>query len=91
VYDDTTRTVTWYVGTVEKSATATNDGHKVVTFAVGLVPSASQLREEPELVTNQVFRGVDSFTKSELEITAEPLNTILTEEGFDERFSPVVE
>lgn len=91
VFDDKTRTVTWYAGDIPKTNLENGTEGKSVIFAVGLVPSASQVREEPDIVVGQNFTGVDAFTKKGIDITAENLNTILTEEGFDERFAPVVE
>lgn len=91
VYDQNTRTITWYLGKLGKAEAAGGTPGREVTFAVGLVPSASQLRDEPDIVTTQVFTGVDTYTSTDLHVTTEDLNTILSEEGFDERFAPVVE
>jgi hypothetical protein len=82
VYDDKTRTVTWYVGDIAKSNSTADKSGKIITFAVG---------EHPDIVTNQIFTGTDTFTKQDVEITTENINTILTEAGFDEKFAPVVE
>jgi hypothetical protein len=50
VYDDKTRTVTWYAGSIAKSNSTADKSGKIITFAVGLVPSASQVGENPDII-----------------------------------------
>ena len=60
-----------------------------VSFAIGLVPSASQINEEPDLVRSIRFRGIDSFTGDAIDQSITNVNTRLTEEGFNEKYADV--
>jgi hypothetical protein len=91
VFDEKTRTVTWYVGGIASGDSSGQNGGKKVTFAIGLIPSASQIRDHPEIITNQRFAGTDSYTHLDFATEADDLDTVLTEEGFAEHFAPVVE
>jgi hypothetical protein len=63
-YDDTTRTVTWNIGTLLASAT------KQAAFQVALLPSTSQEGTSPILIPPSTFNGTDSFTKAAVTATA---------------------
>lgn len=90
-FNQSTRTVTWFPGKIQKGTGIGDRESKNVTFAIGLVPSASQIGAEPDIVLNQKFTATDSFSKKQVEQEVENLNTILTEEGFNEKYAPVVE
>lgn len=90
-YNEATRTVTWFPGKIPKGTGVGDAPPKSVSFAVGLVPSASQINTEPDIVINQHFSATDNFTKAQVSIDADDLNTILTEDGFNEKYGAVSE
>jgi hypothetical protein len=90
-FNEATRTVTWFPGRIPKGTGVGDAPPKSVTFAIGLVPSASQIGTDPDIVINQKFTATDTFSKEQVSIVTDDLNTILTEEGFNERYSIVAE
>lgn len=89
VFDDRLNTITWHVGSLISGAGVAGEPSRSVSFAIGLVPSASQINEEPDLVRGIRFRGVDSFTGDTVEQAITNVNTRLTEEGFNEKYADV--
>ncbi len=74
VYNREKNTVTWYVGSV-KAGSGISLVPKSVTFAIGLVPSVSQIGTSPTLVEQQVLEAVDTYTGQELRVTADDIDT----------------
>lgn len=90
-FDDRLNTITWHVDQLISGAGVAGEPTRSVSFAIGLVPSASQLNEEPDLMRSIKFKGVDSFTGDVVEQTIATVNTRLTEEGFNEKYADVVQ
>jgi hypothetical protein len=71
-YDDRTRTVTWRVNDLAGGATAK------AYFQVAFLPSVSQSGTSPALVSEQVFTGIDHFTKGTITVKADRLTTLFS-------------
>ncbi len=64
-FDETTRKITWNVGTVVAGTGYTKPSREVA-FQVTLFPSSNQEGETPALVTGVAYSAKDSFTGAEL-------------------------
>lgn len=73
-YNPVTRELTWRVGDVP-AGTGFQTSAREVAFQISIVPSVSQVGEEPILVENQLMRGVDRFTGGMLEVRRQDLTT----------------
>lgn len=73
-YDDTTRTVTWNVGTLS-SGTGFSSAQREGYFQVSLTPSLGQVGGAPVLVSGITFTGTDSFTHSAVRLTNPSVTT----------------
>ncbi len=82
VYKQSDGTVTWYLGNILPGAGVGENEPRRVAFNIGFIPSAGQVGESPELITDQVLTGFDLFVQSELRKEAEDLTTALLEEEF---------
>ncbi|MFM2414354.1 MAG: hypothetical protein RI911_47, partial [Candidatus Parcubacteria bacterium] len=91
VFDDRLNTITWHVGTLPSGTGIDGDAPRSVSFAIGLVPSASQINEEPDLVKEIRFKGDDIFTGDSVQVAATNVNTRLVEDGFNEKYADVVQ
>jgi hypothetical protein len=91
VFDDRLNTITWHVDSLISGAGVAGEPSRSVSFAIGLVPSASQLNEEPDLVRSIRFKGVDTFTGDPIDQSITNVNTRLTEDGFNEKYADVVQ
>ncbi len=84
-YNQTTRTVTWYPGTISSNGEAT------ASMQVSLLPSSSQIGITPILIAAQSLTATDSFTGEALETSGKELTTELpSESGFGEDDGEVV-
>jgi hypothetical protein len=76
-FNDRTNQVTWHVGDLASGTGVDGEPARSVSFMIGLVPSASQINEEPPLVTGIAFKGTDSYTGDIVKQTNSDLNTRL--------------
>jgi len=74
LYNKERNTLEWHLGTV-KSGTGVHVPARMVTFAVGLVPSATQIGKAPALLKNQVFTAQDSYTGIDIETEIDDIDT----------------
>lgn len=85
-------TVTWEIGTVEAGTGVGSALPKQAAIAIGFTPSASQVGEQPALVRNISFSGIDSATKTVITRTSPDITTRLTSDpGFNSESATVVE
>ena len=88
-FNENTGTVTWNVGKVLPSTGFSGQSPRRVVFAIGLVPSASQIGQTPALIENQKFTGVDDFTETIIELEGTQLTTVLDEVDFAEGYGVI--
>lgn len=74
-FDPVTRKLEWNLGSVREHAGFIEPA-RTVALQLTLVPSASQIGNTPELLTDVTFTGNDTFTKTELTTAAKALPTI---------------
>ncbi|MFZ2048845.1 MAG: hypothetical protein WAV25_00900 [Minisyncoccia bacterium] len=74
IYDETTNTFKWNVGTLPSGAGFSTAG-KQIFFKVSLTPSIGQINTAPILVQNISFNGTDSFTKEVVKVNAPQVTT----------------
>ncbi len=79
-YRPNTRTIVWNAGDIDNNDAAT------VSFAVGLLPSISQVGTTPTLLTSQSFKATDRFTSTIVRDTNNALTTVLSSEA---GYSPI--
>ncbi len=90
IYNKVNRTLEWNLGKV-KDHVGVNTPTRKISFALGLVPSLSQLGTTPNLLFNQVLTGTDSYTGVDIEILAPEVTTKLKREpGFNNNNAAVV-
>ncbi len=90
LYNKVNNTIEWHLGTVE-AGTGVNTNPRVVSFALGLVPSATQIGQAPELVRNQTFEAIDAYTDEEISMKVDNIDTrIENDEGFDGKDARVI-
>ena len=88
-YNKVDSTITWVLGKVRAGTSSAKP--RRVTFAIGLVPSLSQLGTTPELIMRQTFSGVDTYTGELIRISGPNVTTRLEREpGFDAKDATVV-
>ncbi|OGI88092.1 hypothetical protein A2995_01965 [Candidatus Nomurabacteria bacterium RIFCSPLOWO2_01_FULL_33_24] len=75
-YNELTREIIWKIGTVEKG-TGFSGPTKEIAFQVELLPSVSQIGSTPQLVSETILTGEDTFTKASLKDTRSSINTNL--------------
>jgi hypothetical protein len=68
-YDESTRTVTWNIGTLAAGAS------KQASFQVALLPSVSQEGTSPIVIPTQTLTGADQFTQAQVTATADALTS----------------
>ncbi len=74
-FDETSRRVTWHVGTVLAN-TGFTSGEKTATFQIRLLPSVSQVGTAPELIGASSLSGLDRITGGNIETSAAPVTTL---------------
>lgn len=77
-YDERSRRLTWKIGDVEAGAGQSTDPRSLY-FQVTLVPSSTQVGSAPALLRDVFFSSVDSFTQTDIDITAKTPNTELND------------
>lgn len=77
-YTASSREVVWRVGTVI-AGTGYNEPARVVSFQVGLTPSATHVGSAPSIVENPVFSANDVFVGGEVGTTALNSSTSLSD------------
>ena len=71
-FDPNTGEIIWDVGDMKAGIGYTSPA-KEITFQVGFIPSANQVGQTPELVTNITAEGRDKFTDSNLQASVSSL------------------
>jgi len=71
-YDPNTGEIIWDVGDMKAGIGYTSPA-KEITFQIGLIPSANQAGQTPELVANITAEGHDKFTDSNLQVSVPSL------------------
>jgi len=85
-------TVTWDIGTVEAGTGVGANLPKQAAIAVGFTPSTSQIGQQPALIRNLTFTGIDAATKSTVTRGTSDVTTRLTSDpGFNAANAAVVE
>jgi len=74
IYNKANNTLEWNLGTV-KAGTGISRKVRAVSFALGLVPSATQIGKAPELVRNQTFEAIDSYTNTLIKSNVDDVDT----------------
>ncbi len=90
IYNKTNNTVEWHLGTV-KAGTGQGNLTRIVAFAVGLVPSYTQVNTTPDLIWNQTFEAVDTYTNKKIIKKVKNVTTkTIYDEGYKEEYAHVV-
>lgn len=76
-YNPATREVIWSLDELKKGLGVGSTSPREASFQVSVLPSISQLGRAPDLTTDIVLLGTDSFTDVELSFTKRPLTTRL--------------
>ena len=71
----------WDVGNLP-ARTGYGSSPRTLYFKVGLIPSKTQIGQAPTLVKDITFSGQDSFTNSNVTVTADPITTAPKDPGF---------
>ncbi|MFZ2038332.1 MAG: hypothetical protein WAV11_00090 [Minisyncoccia bacterium] len=75
-----------------KSGVGTNSSPRQVSFQVSFLPSLSQVGGTPDILTNNVVRGIDKFTNTEVTDSQTNLTTQLNNEpGFNKNNAKVIQ
>ena len=83
--------VTWNIGAVEPGAGTDGTPPRQAAIAIGFTPSTSQIGQEPPLLQNIEFSGVDSATKEPVSRTVQNVTTnIVGDPGFSATQATVV-
>ncbi len=88
-YDRDARSITWNVGNVSAGAGFSSSA-RTVSFQVVLLPSLSQVRSTPELVSTPTLTSTDSYAAKPLTVSADPVDTYVSDPGFRDVDSEVV-
>jgi len=84
-------TVTWDIGTIEPGVGMDGKEPRQAAIAIGLTPSTSQIGQDPPLLQNISFSGVDSSTGAEISRAVQNVTTNITgDPGFSSANSAVV-
>ncbi len=91
IYNKVSNTLEWHLGTVKAGTGVGNTQTRMVSFAVGLVPSYAQIGSSPDLVQNQVFKAIDTFTREEIVDRLDNVDTrIIYDAGYRDEESRVI-
>lgn len=84
-------TVTWDIGDVDAGVGMDGSDPRQAAIAIGFTPSTSQIGQEPELLQNIRFVGIDASTGDEIAKDVTAVNTrILGDPGFSATNATVV-
>ncbi len=75
-YDESTRKVTWNIGNM-RSGLGSSYPAREVEFQVTLIPTVSQIGQSPDLISESLMTGVDSYTQGKLNFTSTKVTTEL--------------
>jgi hypothetical protein len=75
-YNDSTKTITWNVGSIDKGAGIVGPGREV-SFQIGFTPSLSQVGTSPVLVNDATLTGHDDFADTDVTVNKNSLSTRL--------------
>ena len=90
-FNQTNSTVTWDVGTVEAGVGVDGTQPRQAAISIGFTPSPSQIGQEPPLLQDIKFTGVDASTDAEVSRTVPNVTTnILGDPGFSATNATVV-
>ena len=78
-FNETTKTIIWDVGTLP-AGTGISSPSREVMFKISFVPSISQKRMSPILVSAPQLSGVDSFSTETVHVTGVVITTQLTKD-----------
>jgi len=91
VFNENDRTVTWRVGKVLPNTGVGSLAPRRVVFALGLIPSTSQVGDAPELIQEQVFVGKDTFADKAIRLPIDDVTTALHESRFADYYGMVTQ
>lgn len=78
-YDPQTRKVVWDLGYIKAGTGGGTLDRRSVSFQVSFIPSISQINKVGRLTGTIVFRGVDTFSGSNLSLQRDALTTLLSD------------
>ncbi len=90
-FNDVDNKITWKVGSLASGTGVAGNPARSVAFAIGFVPSASQIHEAPDIVQSIKFKGTDAYTYDVVSDDVDDITTRLTEPGFTDKYATVVE
>jgi hypothetical protein len=76
-YNAADGTIVWNAGTIPQNASV-GAGARQVAFQVVLRPNATQVGISPNVISESVIKGIDSFSGTELRNVAQGLSTVTT-------------
>ncbi|MBI4117925.1 MAG: hypothetical protein HY455_00030 [Parcubacteria group bacterium] len=76
-FSETDRSIVWDLGAVSAGA-GVGASPREVSFRIGFRPSISQVGDVPTLVNEAVFTGFDTFSETNINASARPINTQLS-------------
>ncbi len=92
IYNRTDNTIEWDLGVVKSRTGPLYGNSRRVTFALGLVPSATQIGSSPDLVRNQILEAIDTYTEGIITTNTENVDIrIINDSGFNNKDVRVVE
>lgn len=80
-FNPITREVTWSVGDLAEG-TGYQSGAREVQFNIAIIPSITQIGDNPSLVEESEFRGVDAFTDTVVQRDHKDVTTRLEDDPF---------
>lgn len=78
VFNRNDSTVTWHIGDLAEGVGAASTTPRQLAFKVGFTPSTSQVGQQPPLLTNIIFAGLDTFTGKTITNSKSYAETIAT-------------
>jgi len=90
-FNHTDSTVTWDIGTIEPGVGMDGSLPRQAAIAIGFTPSTSQIGQEPPLLLNISFSGIDSATSDTVTRSVQNVTTnIVGDPGFNPTQATVV-
>ncbi len=78
-FDSSSREVTWSVGDLERGSGVTMPARNI-SFQVSFVPNLDQRGQTPEIISQAIVSGEDTWTEASLEFSAPALTTDLPDD-----------